>query len=139
MISLICGIRHTILNFLSSVSPQQQFEVTDRPVLQPCVNFLSHSKKIEVTNEPVLQLSFIQQTKENTFLRHEGRWTQKMQREEKPWAQFWLLFLCFFSPLEPALCKLGQPGGLSVSPEVLTLVLGHSFVLFSQAFPFFVF
>ena len=34
----------------------------------------------------------------------------------------WLLFLCFFfsPPPEPALCKLGQPGGLFVLPEVLT-------------------
>ena len=38
----------------------------------------------------------------------------------------------------PVLCKLGQPG-VFVVPEVLALVLGPSFVLFSQAFPFFVF
>ena len=51
---------------------------------------------------------------------------------------FWLLFLCFSLP-GPVLCKLGQPGVLFVLPEVLTLVLGPSFVLFSWAFPFFVF
>ena len=39
----------------------------------------------------------------------------------------------------PVLCKLGQPGVLFVLPEVLTLVLRPSFVLFSQAFPFLVF
>ena len=48
------------------------------------------------------------------------------------------LFLCFSLP-GPVLCKLGQPGVLFVSPEVLTPILGPSFVLFSQAFPFQVF
>ena len=62
---------------------------------------------------------------------------QKTRREERPPAQFWLLFLYVFSPPpEPALCKLGQPGVLFVLPEVLTLVLGTSFVLFLWAFPF---
>ena len=35
----------------------------------------------------------------------------------------------------PGLCKLGRPGVLLVLPEVLTLVLGPCFVLFSRAFP----
>ena len=39
----------------------------------------------------------------------------------------------------PALCKLGQPGVLFALPEVLTPVLGPSFVLFSRGFPFLVF
>ena len=47
-------------------------------------------------------------------------------------------FICLSLP-GPVLCKLGQPGVLFVLPEVLTLVLGSSFVLFSQAFPFLVF
>ena len=60
--------------------------------------------------------------------------------EEKPPVQFCLLFLYVYSPPpEPALCKLGQPGGLFVLPEVLTLVLRSSFVLFLWAFPLFVF
>ena len=65
--------------------------------------------------------------------------TQKMRREERerPLA-LWLLFLCLFFP-GPALCKLGWPGVLFVPPEVLTLVLGPSFALFSWAFPFPVF
>ena len=53
----------------------------------------------------------------------------------------WLLFLCFFLPPEPALCKLGLVRS-AVLPEVLTQVLGPSFdcpVLFLQAFPFLVF
>ena len=48
------------------------------------------------------------------------------------------LFICLSLP-GPVLCKLGQPGVLFVLPEVLTLVLGPSFVVFLQAFPFFVF
>ena len=85
----------------------------------------------------MLQLSFIWQAKENTSSRREDWPTQKMQREERTPAQFWLLFLYVFSfPPEPALCKLGWSGGLFVLTEVLTLVLGPSFVLFSQAFSF---
>ena len=48
------------------------------------------------------------------------------------------LFICLPLP-GPVLCKLGQPGVLFVLPEVLTSVLGPSFVLFSRAFPFLVF
>ena len=48
------------------------------------------------------------------------------------------LFMYFPLP-GPVLCKLGQPGVLFVSPEVLIPVLRPSFVLFSQAFPFQVF
>ena len=51
-----------------------------------------------------------------------------------------LLFLYVFSPPPgPALCKLGWPGVLFALPEVLTLVLGPSFVLFLWVFPFLVF
>ena len=65
---------------------------------------------------------------------------QKTLREERLPDQFWLLFLYVFSPPPgPALCKLGYPGVLFVLPEVLTLVLELSFVLFSRAFPFLVF
>ena len=44
------------------------------------------------------------------------------------------LFMCL-SLSGPVLCKLGQPGVLFVLPEVLTPVLGLSFVLFSRLFP----
>ena len=60
--------------------------------------------------------------------------TQKTQREERAPA-LWPLFLYVFSSPWACLCKLGQPGGLSVLPEVLTPVLGPSFVLFLRAFP----
>ena len=65
-----------------------------------------------------------------------GVWGGGQWRDPQP---LWLLFLYVFSPPGPALCKLGWPGVLFVLPEVLTLVLGPSFVLFSQAFPFLVF
>ena len=74
-----------------------------------------------------------------------GHVDPKTQREERPSA--WEretgralapLFICFSLP-GPVLCKLGQPGVLFVLPEVFTPVLGPSFVLFSQAFPFQVF
>ena len=75
-----------------------------------------------------------------------------VQREERPISRWGLggrgerkrelalapVFICLSLP-GPVLCKLGQPGVLLVLPEVLTPVLGPSFVLFSRAFPFLVF
>ena len=60
---------------------------------------------------------------------------REREREKRALAP---LFIRFSVP-GPVLCKLGQPGVLFVLPEVLTLVLGPSFVLFLQAFPFQVF
>ena len=105
-----------VCNFPSSVLLQQKSEATDRPELQ---------------------LSFIWQAKENTSSKHESGLIQKTQREERPMVQFWLLFLStFFSSPKPALCKLGQPGGLFFSSEVLTLFFRPSFVPLLWAFPF---
>ena len=59
-----------------------------------------------------------------------------MQERER--ASFGSSFYMFISPWA-VLCKLGQLGVLFVLPEVLTLVLGPAFVLFSRALPFFVF
>ena len=56
-----------VYNYFDSVLPQQKFEAMDGPVLQ---------------------LSFIWQAKENTFLRHEGGPTQKKRSEKNPTAQF---------------------------------------------------
>ena len=72
-----------LCNSLGSVSPQQKFEAMDGPVLQLC---------------------FIWQTKENASWRREGWLTQKMQREVRPEAQFWLLFLCPHPP--PQACHM---------------------------------
>ena len=106
-----------VCNFPSSVSPQQKFEVMDGPVLQ---------------------LSFIWQAKGKTSSRREGGLTQKIGRETHS-SNLAPLLIFYFSSPEPDLCKLGWPGELFVSSQVLTLVLRPSVVLFSQAFPFFVF
>ena len=58
------------------------------------------------------------------------------ERESEP---FGSSFYMFFPPPGPALSKLGWPGVLFVLPEVLTPVLGPSFVLCLRAFPFLVF
>ena len=97
-----------------------------------------NSSRTDQCYSSVLQLSFIQKIKENTSQRHEGMPTQKMQREERERdpQPFRLLFLYVFSPPpRAALCKLGQPEVLFVLPEVLTPVLGPSFVLLSGLFP----
>ena len=55
------------------------------------------------------------------------------RRESDP--GLWLLVLCVFPPPGPSLCKLGKPGVLFVLPEILTLVLRPSFVLFHGLSP----
>ena len=84
-----------------------------------------------------LQLSFIWQAKENTSLKCEGSPAQKTQREEggSVLAPF---SVCFFSsPLSlPYANWASQEAGVFVSPGILTLVRGFSFVPFSRAFPF---
>ena len=65
---------------------------------------------------------------------------RERERERKSvFRPFGSSFYMLFPPPGPALCNLGQPGVLFVLPEVLTRVLGPSFVLFLGAFPFFVF
>ena len=51
----------------------------------------------------------------------------RVRERELAWAP---LFICLSLP-GPVLCKLGQPGVLFVSPEVLTQLLGPPFVSFS--------
>ena len=71
---------------------------------------------------------------------------QKTQRErqsvgERPLA-LWLLFLYVFffpSPGPAVKKKIGLARSFFVLPEVLTLVLRPSFVLFSRVIPFLVF
>ena len=48
------------------------------------------------------------------------------------------LYMFFLLTLNLPYCKLGYSGELLVLPQVLTQVLGPSFVLFSWALPFFV-
>ena len=78
----------------------------------------------------MLQLSFIWLTKENISWRCEGGPTQKTQREEKPQAQFWLLYMFFLLPLSlPYINWASQEGCL--------LYLRSS--LWSSDFPWFFF
>ena len=63
---------------------------------------------------------------------------QKTRREERE-RDFWPFGsspYMFFPPPGPGVCKLDWPGVLFVLPDVLTLVLGPSFFLFSWAFSF---
>ena len=63
---------------------------------------------------------------------------ERMHVGERESAHFGSSFYMLFPPPGPALCKLGQPGVLLILHEVLTPVLGPSFVLFLWAFPFLV-
>ena len=67
-----------------------------------------------------------------------GKRERERERERASFGSSFYMFLFFFLP-GPVLYKLGQPGVLFVLPEVLTPVLGPSFVLFLWAFPFQVF
>ena len=74
--------------------------------------------------------------------RHKEKSAPVCGRDPRPFGSSLYIYICFFfffPPPGPVLCKLGQPGALFVLPEVLTLVLGPSFVLFLQASPFLVF
>ena len=62
---------------------------------------------------------------------HERVRESDSESEREPWP-FGSSFYMFPPPPGPALCNLGQPGALFVLPEVLTLVLRLSFVLFSN-------
>ena len=113
-----------VCNFLSSVSLQQKFEATDQ--------------RSSPSDGPVLQLCATAQFYLENKGKHVLRACRPQSREEKrgPPAWLWLLFLRVFPPPpEPALCKLGQPGAQFVLSEVLTPVLGPSFVLFLWSFP----
>ena len=70
--------------------------------------------------------------------RPKRRKEKRGEGERASWLFDSFLYVFFPSPLA-CLCKLGQPGGLFVLPEGLTLVLELPFVLFSWAFPFLVF
>ena len=70
--------------------------------------------------------------------RHEEKSAPACRRERASELALAPLFICLSLP-GPVLCKLGQPGVLFVLTEVLTPVLGPSFILFLWAFPFLVF
>ena len=101
---------------------------------RPC-----YSSQTNQCYSSVLQLYFIQKIAGKSIFEAQRReWEGWGRGERGPWP-FGSSFYMFFLLSGPALCKLGQPGELFVLPEVLTPVLGPSFVLFSQAFPFLIF
>ena len=127
---------------LGSVLTQQRFGVMDIKALWSWTDCVYSSQ----TNQCYSSILFRKQ-QENTSLKREGMLTQRREekrvgesssaRERERQSTLWLLFLyVFFLPL-------GLPyvnwTGVFVLLEVLTLVLGPSFVLFLWAFPFLVF
>ena len=107
-------------------------QLLNKSVLQLSVTalfYLYNSKKIHLQG---MRAGRPKDTKRRAPHRAREREREREKRALAP------LFIRFSVP-GPVLCKLGQPGVLFVLPEVLTLVLGPSFVLFLQAFPFQVF
>ena len=104
-------------NFLSCVSPQQRFETVDQ-----CYSSIRAQ-------------SFIQQAKESTPSRREGGLISK-ERPQSVLDSSFHMFVSYPSLSLPHANWASQEGGMFVSPEVLTLVHGFSFVPFLQAFPF---
>ena len=101
-------------------------------------------RQINVTAQCYSSILFRRQ-QENPSSRREGTSIQRHEeksaparRRERERAGFGSSVCMFLSPWA-VLCKLGQPGVVLVLPEVLTPVLGPSFVLFSRAFSFLVF
>ena len=130
------------------VSSQQRFGVTD--IKAPWrVTALGGQTVLLLLNKSVLQLSvtalFIEIIAGKSIFEAWGHVDPKTGREVRPIARgrgreqkrgrrgLQPLFLCVSVP-GPVLCKLGRPGVLLVLPEVLTPVLGPSFVLFPRAF-----
>ena len=140
------------------VSSQQRFEVTDikapaachssRVLDRPCYSSQISKGPCYSLDKSVLQLSVtalfyledsrkmhlwgVRARRSKDMKRRAPQRVEERQRERE--LALAPLFICL-SPPGPVLCKLGQPGVLFVLPEVLTQVLGPSFVLFSRAFP----
>ena len=66
----------------------------------------------------------------------EGEGGRERERESERERGFGSSLFMFFLPLGLPCANWALPGVLFVLPEVFTLVLGPSFVLFLQAFPF---
>ena len=130
------------VNLLSSVSSQQRFEAMN-------VKALGASELSDSPGYSSRTDQFYLKISENISSRHEGMLTQKTQRREREnkhvhagererppglWLFFLYVVFFFFPPPGSAPCRLD-----SDLPEVLTPVLGPSFVLFPWAFPFLVY
>ena len=118
-----------------------------RWTLKPSVHYSSQTARVYSSWTDQFYLE--SKRKIHPHSRREGMLTQTMRRGERERTSacgrqtdpqpFGSSFYMLFPLLGPAPCKQGQPGVLFVLPEVLTPVLGPSFVLFSPAFPFPVF
>ena len=109
-------------------------QVLDRPCYSSQVsNGSCYSSQINQCHSSIL----FRRQQENPSSRHEGTSIQRCEEKSAPvpWAAggggespLAPLFICFFLPLGPALCKLGLVRS-AVLPEVLIPVLGTSFDL----------
>ena len=107
---LNCKAQHEICHLLNFSLPRVILlgECVVSSVLSHCNKNLKWWASVTALRWTSVKAQFYLENKQNTSSRHEGMPTQKMQREERPLAQFWLLFLhAFFSSPGPALCKLG--------------------------------
>ena len=125
-------------NLLGSVSSKRRFEATDDKALDasqlldsPC--YSSRTAQFYLENKGKYILEAWGQADPKGAKRREREKIREKKREPRP---FGSCFYVFSPPPGPALCKLGWPRVLFALPEVLTPVLGTSFVLFSWAFPF---
>ena len=84
---------------------------------------------------PTTAQSFIQQAKENAPSRREGRLISKA-RPQSGLASSFYTFVSYPNLSLPYANWVSQEGGVFVSPRVLTLVHGFSFVPFLRAFLF---
>ena len=135
--------------FLGSVSPQQRFEVTDIKALGAALRSRTDRvvalRQISVT-APCYSSVLFRRQQETPSSRREGVPTQRREaahggarRGRESASPSAPLFMCFLLPLGLPCADWPQPGVLSVPPEVLTPVLGHSFDLplfyFRRLFP----
>jgi len=111
-----------VCNFLGSVLTQQRFKMANQYY------------------SLVTAQSFICQTKDRKPWRREGRLAPTERPQSLLASSFYVLSPPPPPPSPPTRLPYAnwpsQEGGVFVSPEVLTLVPGFSFVPFSRAFPF---
>ena len=132
--SQLSGLGQTMLQ-LSGLE-QTLLQLLDKSVLKLHVTalfYLDNSRKIHPRGMRACQPKDVRRRAPQ----HAGERERESERDRDP--QFFGSSFCFFPSPGPALCTLGQPGVLFVLPEVLTPVLGPSFVLFLQAFSFLIF
>ena len=117
-------------------------QLQDRPCYSSRVlSRQCYSSQTDKCNSSVLQHNFIQKIAGKYTLEERGHADPKTQREERERGapSLWLLFLYVPFPTPGLLFVNWASQECCFLCEVLTPVLGPSFVLFSRAFPFLVF